>query len=67
MHHPGFPEGDSGEPRKRRRSVTPARRQALRPLLSPRRPYRGPVFPGDAWATAPIAADFDPLWDDYDF
>jgi len=65
MHHPGFPIQASGEPRKRRRSVAPARRQALRPL-----PSRGglprPAFPGDAWATCPIAADFDPLFDDYD-
>lgn len=66
MHHPGFPIQASGEPRKRRRSVTPVRREApLLPRLLPALPR--PVFPGDAWATCPVAADFDPRFEDFDF
>lgn len=71
VRHRGLTERVSGEPRERRRSVTPARREAVlspSPTALARPVPLAPVrMPGDDWAYSPCAFDFDPLFEDYDF
>jgi hypothetical protein len=78
VRHQGLPDKGSEAPRQRRAPAADTRRRfgrAQRDILVPSGPrplpLRGPParysFPGDDWARSPITADFDPLYEDYDF
>jgi len=75
MRHLGFTREDSAGPRfavavplSDPHDPAPSRAPTARAEAASRGgPSHTKSFPGDAWATCPISADYDPLWDDYDY